>query len=71
MKEEKIIKEITQIATRLQHMHYDINEVKMIVKEQNGRVRKNEVAISWIKGIGSTITFILGSVLAWFKIGDA
>ena len=37
----------------------------------NGRVRENEKQISWMKGIGSTITFILGSVLAWFKIGDS
>jgi hypothetical protein len=68
MKEEKIIKEITQIATRLQHMHYDINEVKMIVKEQNGRVRKNETAIARINGIGSIFIVIFSGLLSYFKL---
>ena len=40
------------------------------LKELNGRVRKNESSISWIKGIGSTVTFIIGALLAWFKIDN-
>ena len=36
------------------------------LKELNGRVRKNEVAISWIKGIGITITFIITTLIGIF-----
>ena len=49
-------------------MHYDINEVKMIVKEQNGRVRKNETAIARINGIGSIFIIIFSGLLSYFKL---
>ena len=68
MKEETIIKEITRISTKLQNMHYDINEVKEIVKEQNGRVRKNETAIARINGIGSIFILIFSGILSYFKL---
>ena len=68
MKEETIIKEITRISTKLQSMHYDINEVKEIVKEQNGRVRKNESAIARINGIGGIFIIIFSGILSYFKL---
>ena len=62
---------ITRISGDIEHIKEKVTDNNNQLKTVNGRVRKNEVAISWIKGIGSTITFILGIVLAWFKIGDA
>ena len=55
-KEDLIISHLEYIRTRIDQI--------------NGRVRDNEKQISWIKGIGTTITFILGSILTWFKIGE-
>jgi hypothetical protein len=40
------------------------------LKRLNGRVRENEKQISWMKGIGTTITFAIASVLAWLGISD-
>ena len=39
------------------------------LKELNGRVRKNEITISWIKGIGITVSSILGALLTWLGFG--
>lgn len=39
-----------------------VSEIKELVKDQNGRVRGNEKAISRIQGIGSVIALILGSL---------
>ena len=32
----------------------------------NGRVRDNEKSISWIKGIGTSITFMFSCVIGYF-----
>ena len=50
----------------INHLEY----IRKRVDDINGRVRDNEKSISWIKGIGATITFILGSILTWFKLGE-
>ena len=68
MKDEIIIKEITRISTKLQSMHYDINEVKEMVRKQNDRVRKNETAIARINGIGSVFILIFSGILSYFKL---
>ena len=46
-------------------MRDDILEVKDMMKEQNGRVRKNEKAIAKIFGIGSAITAIFTGTITW------
>ena len=46
----------------LTHLEYIRNRVDDI----NGRVRDNEKNISWIKGIGTTITFIISCVIGYF-----
>tara|TARA_E500000305_G_C4012375_1_gene233500 strand:+ start:1540 stop:1773 length:234 start_codon:yes stop_codon:yes gene_type:complete len=37
-----------------------MNEIKGDVKKINGRVRSNEVAVGWIKGIVGMFTVIIG-----------
>jgi hypothetical protein len=58
-------------------MKGDLEKIKMTVEKNekwleklNGRVRDNEVAISWIKGIGGTLSAILIAIASWFKLGD-
>ena len=46
-------------------MRDDIVEVKEMLKEQNGRVRKNEKAISRIFGMGSVIMGIFSALITW------
>ena len=54
-----------------QHLVYikecvDDNSAKL--DRLNGRVRKNEKELSFIKGIGAVVTFILGGIIGWFEI---
>ena len=54
-----------------QHLEYikervDDNAAKL--DRLNGRVRKNEKELSFIKGIGTVVTFILGGIIGWFEI---
>ena len=62
---------VTRISGDVEHIRDKVNDNNNQLIRLNGRVRENEKQISCMKGIGSTITFILGSVLAWFKIGDS
>jgi len=48
----------------ISHLEY----IRTRVDEINGRVRENEKQISWIKGIGSSIVFVVSIVLTWLGI---
>ena len=61
----------------LTEMKGDLEKIRIIVEKNekwlsklNNRVRKNESAIAWMKGIGATISAIIIAILGWFKIGD-
>ena len=38
----------------------EMSEIKDIVKEQNGRIRKSEISIGWFKGIATVFSIIIG-----------
>ena len=59
-----------EVMTHLKYIKERVDANHKHLLHLNGRVRSTEIAISWIKGIGTTITFILGSILAWFKFGE-
>ena len=48
----------------ISHLEY----IRTRVDQINGRVRDNEKAISWIKGIGGTIVFVVSVVLTWLGV---
>ena len=52
------------------HIKESVDEIKILVKEQNGRVRSNERAISTMRGVGSMISILFASVIGFlFKKG--
>ena len=59
-------KDYNIIITHLENIKEKVDANHKHLKELNGRVRKNEVAISWIKGIGITITFIITTIIGIF-----
>ncbi len=59
-------KDYNIIITHLEYIKEKVDANHKHLKELNGRVRKNEVAISWIKGIGITITFIITTIIGIF-----
>ena len=54
--------------THLKYIKEKVDENHSHLAKLNDRVRKTESSISWMKGIGTTITFLLGTLFAWFKI---
>ena len=59
-----------EVLTHLEYIKEKVDANHSHLKELNGRVRKNEVMISWIKGVGTSITLILGSLFTWLTMGE-
>ena len=57
---------LTRMSGQLEHIKEKVDSNNNHLERLNGRVRNNEVAISWIKGIGITITFVISSVIGYF-----
>ena len=52
-------KETEFIITNVAHIRDQVDKI-------NGRVRANERSISWIKGIGITVTFFITTITGYF-----
>jgi len=59
-------KDTEVVITHLEYIKEKVDANHNHLKELNGRVRKNEVSISWIKGIGLTVTFVVSSFITYF-----
>jgi hypothetical protein len=61
---------LTEIKTDIAGIKVTVEKNEKWLSKLNNRVRKNESAIAWIKGIGGTIGTILVAIASWFKLGD-
>ena len=59
-------RETELVITHLEYIKEKVDQNYNHLRELNGRVRKNEIAISWIRGIGLTITFIITTIIGLF-----
>ena len=50
---------LTRISGDIEHIKEKVDSNNEHLKAINGRLRSAETSISWIKGIGSTIAFIV------------
>ena len=66
---ESRLEELTIInakqSSELFHIKESVDEIKVMVKEQNGRVRKLEQQTSAIKAIGSSVAVVFSAVIGW------
>ena len=69
MKTNDTDKHRTTVMLHLMYIREMVDANNKHLKELNGRVRKNEITISWIKGIGITVSSILGALLTWLGFG--
>tara|TARA_R110002167_G_C12174246_1_gene603840 strand:+ start:62 stop:259 length:198 start_codon:yes stop_codon:yes gene_type:complete len=53
------------VLTHLEYIKDKVDANFNHLQKLNGRVRNNEVTLSWIKGIGSGITFIVSCILGY------
>tara|TARA_Y100001963_G_scaffold145886_1_gene220129 strand:- start:373 stop:618 length:246 start_codon:yes stop_codon:yes gene_type:complete len=66
---DEMLERVTRLEEKLIANYEVTKEIRVDVKAQNGRVRILENKQSWFAGILAAITFVFGSLFAWFK-GD-
>ena len=62
-----------EVMTHLKYIKERVDANYEHLGKVNGRLRKAENSISWMKGIGTSVTFIIASIIAWMnsvRIGD-
>jgi len=62
----KIDEHRIEVITHLKYIKEKVDDNHRHLKELNGRVRKNEASINWIKGVGTVVGFLFTSVIAYF-----
>lgn len=64
---EEMIATLARIETILKQNDKDHSETILLLKEQNGRVRKNTNKISWIMGVGTAVGAALAFIVTLLK----
>ena len=57
-------------SSEVSHIKETTDEIKSLVKEQNGRVRALESSVSRIQGVGSMFVIVFGSLISWLFKGE-
>ena len=57
-------------SSHVTHIKETTDEIKTLVKEQNGRVRALESSVSRIQGVGSMLVIVFGSLISWLFKGE-
>ena len=56
---------LTKISTDVKHVKKTVERNQKWLAQLNGRVRRSENTISWIKGIGITVTFVISTIIGF------
>ena len=62
---EHIVTSLTVLKADVRNTKERLVELTGLLREQNGRIRKNEKSIARIFGIGSTIMGVFSGIIAW------
>jgi protease II len=62
---EEVLSKLSELNAYSKNMRDDMSDVKNMLREQNGRIRRNESSISKILGIGSAVTTLFTGIIAW------
>tara|TARA_Y100001938_G_scaffold137444_1_gene201635 strand:- start:30359 stop:30595 length:237 start_codon:yes stop_codon:yes gene_type:complete len=62
---EEVITTLAVLKSDNRHMKETLIELRSLLREQNGRVRKAESSISWIQGIMSVGFALFSGFIAW------
>ena len=69
------LEELTVMSAKqsgaIAHIKETADDIKVLVKEQNGRVRSLESSVSSIQSVGSFVALVFGSLIGWLYKGDA
>ena len=58
-------------SSEITHIKETVDDIKVLVKEQNGRVRTLESSVSSIQSVGAFVALVFGSLIGWLYKGDA
>ena len=61
----EVITSLTVLKVDNRNMKQTLIELRSLLREQNGRVRKTESSISWIQGIMSVGFALFSGFIAW------
>ena len=62
---EHIVTSLTILKADVRNTKETLIDLRSLLREQNGRVRKNEKSIARIFGIGSTVMAVFSGIIAW------
>ena len=62
---DNITLHLTRISGDIEHIKEKVNSNNKHLRNINGRLRGAENSISWIKGIGSAITFVISALIGF------
>ena len=66
--EELTINQASQ-TSNITHIKESVDSLEIMVKEQNGRIRKNENLLSAVSAIGGVLSVVFGGFIAWLFKG--
>ncbi len=66
--EELTINQASQ-SSNITHIKESVDRLEIMVKEQNGRVRKNEQFLSAISAVGGVISIVFTGFIVWLFKG--
>jgi len=66
--EELTINQASQ-SSDITHIKESVDRLEIMVKEQNGRIRKNENLLSAVSAIGGVLSIVFGGFIAWLFKG--
>ena len=66
--EELTINQASQ-SSDITHIKESVDRLEVLVKEQNGRVRRNENLLSAVSAIGGVLSVVFGGFIAWLFKG--
>ena len=66
--EELTINQAIQ-SSDITHIKESVDRLEIMVKEQNGRIRKNENLLSAVSAIGGVLSVVFGGFIAWLFKG--
>ena len=66
--EELTVNQASQ-SSDIIHIRESVDRLEVLVKEQNGRIRKNENLLSAVSAIGGVLSVVFGGFIAWLFKG--
>ena len=62
---EHIVTSLSVLKTDVRNTKETLVDLRSLLREQNGRIGKNEAALGWVKGIGTVLIGTYSTLLAW------